>query len=275
MNRIVSKIRRTALELLPSRPVEVSIAGESYHIDSRSMLRSPINDYDYAWLRELGKGKRCIIDAGCASGLTALMFARYMDPAGTMVLLDGMPGALKGSAANLLAEGPPAPSIFLLHAWVGAGGEDPSSAPDLIACRPDSGEMAAALARLPEQPRNVSLDEVCARHDLRPDLVKIDIEGAEHDGLAGAARLAAELRPAFQVELHTFRNTMVEGAARIIDWCRRSGYEAWYLKLHVRLEDPQQLSERRRCHVLLLPAGTPYPASLPSIPQGAPEIHSV
>jgi len=251
------------------------VAGEAYHIDSQTPLRSPLDDYDYAWLRELAKRKRSILDAGSSVGLTALMFARHMDPSGTCVLFDGSKVALKRAAANLLAAGPPAPSIFLCYSWVGADTDSASPVPGLIPCAAPITTINAELDGLSKTPPPLSLDGICRRHDLRPDLVKVDVEGAEHDALAGAAWLAEVIRPIFQVELHTFNLEMEEAASRVIEWCRQWEYEPWYLKRHERLTDPAQLSERRRCHVLLLPAGAPYPEELRPISQGTSAIHAV
>ena len=46
-----------------------------------------------------------------------------------------------------------------------------------------------------------TIDQVCARFG-RPDLIKLDIEGAEMRALAGAARTLRELRPTWIIELH-------------------------------------------------------------------------
>jgi len=275
MNSLIQKIRRSARRIGPSRPVHVSIAGEDYVVDSGSSLATELDDKDYAWLRELSKGKRCILDVGCSMGLSALMFARHMDPSGECVLFDGSINSLRQAASNIFAAGPPTPKVSFAYSWVGKGSGNPSAAPDLI--RFDSGLVVvqSALRRLPGKPPPVGLDEICLHHGLRPDFVKIDIEGAEHDALEGSEWLSSEARPIFQVELHSFRLTMEDAGSRIIEWSARSGYEPWYLKHHARLESPEPLKDRGRCHVLLLPSGTPYPESLRSIPQGIANVLTV
>jgi FkbM family methyltransferase len=46
-----------------------------------------------------------------------------------------------------------------------------------------------------------TLDEAMARFG-RPDFIKMDIEGAEEQALAGAERVLSEARPAWLIEVH-------------------------------------------------------------------------
>ena len=63
---------------------------------------------------------------------------------------------------------------------------------------------------------------------------------------------------------------MVDNAERVLDWCRRFSYSAWYLRDHARLDQATTLADRGRCHLLLQPADWPYPDWLQGIPQSAP-----
>ena len=47
-----------------------------------------------------------------------------------------------------------------------------------------------------------TLDQFCAREDVAPTLVKIDVEGYEGEVLAGAGEMLRTLRPVLLVELH-------------------------------------------------------------------------
>src|SRR5690606_25082192 len=62
----------------------------------------------------------------------------------------------------------------------------------------------------------VSLNTLCERTDLWPDLVKIDVEGAESLVLEGAEKLAELASAFFFVEMHsTMELPMIENAKRV------------------------------------------------------------
>lgn len=65
-----------------------------------------------------------------------------------------------------------------------------------------AGDSSSEWRAAPEGPSpSVSLDEFAALHPP-PDVIKIDVEGAEARVLAGAARLLAERRPIVICEVH-------------------------------------------------------------------------
>jgi len=49
---------------------------------------------------------------------------------------------------------------------------------------------------------SVTLDGFCSRQGLRPDLMKIDVEGAELHVLRGARNVLADSRPLIYCEIH-------------------------------------------------------------------------
>jgi len=68
--------------------------------------------------------------------------------------------------------------------------------------------------------QGTTLDDAWRKFDLRrPDLIKIDIEGAELHALAATTELAREVRPLIMLELH---NPECDRAAW--DWAQQSGY---------------------------------------------------
>jgi FkbM family methyltransferase len=72
----------------------------------------------------------------------------------------------------------------------------------------------------------VSLDEFCEKTKLRPDLAKIDVEGAELLVLWGARRLLEERRTTFIVAVHPCWLPDGQEAADIFDLFRAHRYKA-------------------------------------------------
>ena len=50
---------------------------------------------------------------------------------------------------------------------------------------------------------SITLDDFCIRYNVTPDLIKIDIEGAEGLALAGAKKILTTARPIIVCEIHT------------------------------------------------------------------------
>jgi FkbM family methyltransferase len=71
----------------------------------------------------------------------------------------------------------------------------------------------------------VSLDEFCEASKLRPDVVKIDIEGAELLALRGSGGLLRECRTTFIVAVHPCWLPQGQDAAEIFDLFRLYGYK--------------------------------------------------
>jgi hypothetical protein len=116
----------------------------------------------------------------------------------------------------------------------------------------------------------VTVDALTATYGLIPDLVKLDVEGAEYLVLQGATALAQKQMTRFFVEMHSSAQLpMVENTQKVLGWCREQGYRAWYMKEKIELTDPAQVASRGRCHLLLLPEKMALPARLLPLEQGA------
>jgi FkbM family methyltransferase len=50
----------------------------------------------------------------------------------------------------------------------------------------------------------VSLDSFCKESEIRPDVLKMDVEGAEYEVLMGAREIIEQCRPKLLIELHHF-----------------------------------------------------------------------
>jgi FkbM family methyltransferase len=71
----------------------------------------------------------------------------------------------------------------------------------------------------------VTLDELVAEKDMVPDLIKIDVEGAEHLVLSGGLKVLKERHPILLMEIHSILNMLKCG-----EILRDLGYEIELLK---------------------------------------------
>jgi FkbM family methyltransferase len=116
----------------------------------------------------------------------------------------------------------------------------------------------------------ITIDTLCVDLNLTPDLIKIDVEGAEYEVLKGSRACAEKKRTRYLVEMHSNpQMTMRANTEKVMSWCRKLGYQAWYLAKGEKLDSPEQTEHRGRCHLLLQPADWPYPEYLVGIEQSA------
>ncbi len=62
---------------------------------------------------------------------------------------------------------------------------------------------------------------------------------------------------------------MKAGGEKMIEWCEKADYKAWYLKTGKELTDAETIAKRGKCHLLLLPKEKQYPKYLLGIEQNA------
>ena len=230
-------------------------------------------DQDDAWFFELAKHHRIIYDVGANVGYTALL-AMIQDPNREYILIDPNPYALQIAQGNLLVNnlGFKAQyySAFVSNTLnetvkfytLGSGAAG--------SMHPSHAESAAAVNSF-ENVSTITLDYLYTYYNLPPDLVKIDVEGAETLVMEGAKILAKKTKCTFFVEMHNVRDIGMEKATDIIiDWSRNNGYKVWYLKTGEELVSSEPVKLRGKCHLLILPKEKPYFSYLKAIKQNAP-----
>ena len=230
-------------------------------------------DQDDAWFFYLAKYHEIIFDIGCNVGYTALL-ALLQKPDRPYLLVDPNPSALNNAHLNLMSNNLGFQSFYyasfvsdeqdqkIKFYTIGSG-----AAGSMY----DSHAVSAAIINSFEEVKTVTLDYLYAYYNLKPDLVKIDVEGAELLVMKGATKLARETQCAFFVEMHTVENMTMERAGDlIIEWCNEHKYTPWYLKDAVEMTSGALIKARGKCHLLLLPKDKSYPSYLKNIPQSAP-----
>lgn len=249
---------------------QVKLLDKTFQVIQGSIHETP--DYDDAWLLALAYHSKYIFDIGCNIG-QASMILLYPECVQRIVLVDPNPKALAIAAENMILNHLSHKTHFvcafaaeqtgenILFFTVGAGA---------------AGSMYSSHAKtasdmgLSHSVPTISVDWLSEWYKLSPDLVKIDVEGAEIKVLQGAVNLAEKQKTKFFVEMHSNTElSMKNNAENVLKWCEDNQYAAWYLKEKSLLNSPLAIEHRGRCHLLLLPKGEILPGYLHSIEQSA------
>src|SRR5690606_21976044 len=231
---------KNALQLLkrsPFRFTEIRLCGVPLSTVKNTVRKKP--DQDDAWWFYLAKHHHRIFDIGCNVGYTALL-ALISNPDTYCVLVDPNPAALNVAQLNLIKNR----LGFKSHFYCGFVGDTSNQSLTFYTIGlgaagskyASHAQTAAALGAHTEV-QTITLDDLMRYYATLPDLVKIDVEGAELEVLEGARTLVEESRCKLFVEMHKIENLGMEASGdRVLDWCARTGYRAWYLKTGTALQ---------------------------------------
>ena len=185
-----------------------------------------------------------LYDVGANIGFMSLVGAALAGRRGQVVALDPEPANAAALSANAALNPGLAPVLVLQAAATEREGPvEMLAVDDTLWSRPAAvGDHDLERERFVAA--GVALDDVPGRWGARaPDVVKIDVEGAELEVLRGMGRMLAEVRPAVVVEMHG-RN------AEVCALFEEAGYE-----VH-NLEGTEPVAEAHgNVHALALPAG--------------------
>lgn len=250
--------------------VRRQLLGQELVIHTDTVRAEP--DYDDAWMLACSQRAQVIFDVGANVGYDALLALTVSDVC-QVVLVEANHEALAIAADNLIRNRLSTRARFvaafagarddaIVQFWtVGAG-----AAGSIY----KSHAVTAAQAHHAIQVPTITIDTLCTTMGLIPELIKIDVEGAEHDVLQGSSACAAKERTRFLVEMHSNPEmTMAANTENVLSWCREMRYQAWYLAEGKTLESPAQTQHRGRCHVLLQPQEWKYPDWLIGVKQSA------
>ena len=248
---------------------EEFLLGKKYKVLSGSIKKRL--DYDSAWLFALAHDAEIVFDIGCNIGQSALLMM-HTNHIQEIVLVEPNPSAL-GQAANNLIFNHLSQKAHFVCAF--ASDEEGQEVTFYTVGAGAAGSMYSTHAQTAARMHSsisvptITIDALVEDYQMIPDLVKIDVEGAETKVLSGSGKLAAKQKTRFFVEVHSSPISMSDNATKIIDWCHNNDYQAWYLKEKVLLTDPNQIAHRGRCHLLLLPKNQSFPEYLRPLKQGA------
>lgn len=270
----VSKLLSAIKYRLSHRDIQLeesSLCGLTLKITPGTIRKK--TDQDDAWFYYLAQHHDIIFDIGCNVGYTALL-AMIQKPDRSYLLVDPNPTALNQAQLNLIGNNLGFKAQYfcgfvsdtqdetIKFYTIGAG-----QAGSMHASHAESAAMVNSFMQV----RTVTLDFLYQYYNIKPDLVKIDVEGAETLVMNGATSIAKETQCTFFVEMHNVENLGRERAGQLlIDWCKTNRYKAWYLKDAIEFTAAEMIKTRGKCHLLLLPEQKGYPEYLRNIPQSAP-----
>jgi FkbM family methyltransferase len=162
------------------------------------------------------------VDIGANVGFYAVLCGALAGPAGRVLAVEPMAGVAARALANARRHG----LANVVAETCAAGAEPGAMEIEHIEGREEFaalGQMRHAAVRRTQERRRTRvaverLDDLLARHALRPAFVKIDTEGSELGVLAGAARMLAEARPLLLVE--TSDDLLAPQGRRVADVAR-------------------------------------------------------
>lgn len=251
--------------------VDTTICGVPLKVLPGSVRKQ--EDQDDTWWFYLAKHHDIIFDIGCNIGYTALL-ALIQNPNKQILLIDPNPEALQKAATNLIQNGL-ANKAHFMTAFVSDSVDDTvkfytvgsGAAGSMYASH---AETAASMNSFMEV-KTVTLDYLSDFYNVHPNLVKIDVEGAETLVMQAAKKMANASKCSFFIEMHNVESLGMEAAGqKMLDWCSEMNYRAWYLKTGTLLQNAEEIKNRGKCHLLLLPQEKQYPEYLKGVVQNAP-----
>ncbi len=180
------------------------------------------------------KSGMTVIDIGAHIGYYTLIFAKCVGVRGCVYSFEPLPGNFALLQKNiqlnrLLNVQSFATALFSSARKVSLAVPDES---------PNSGDGSVIHERgskhVPVQA--ITLDSFCASANIQPDILKMDVEGAEYDVLLGAQETISRCRPKLLIELHHFDGDvaahpvpgLLAGWSYQIEWIDR-----WPLTSHI------------------------------------------
>jgi FkbM family methyltransferase len=186
------------------------------------------------WMLTQIRAGDTVLDVGAHAGYASLIAAAQVGPSGRVIAFEPNPSNVEMLHRNLNANMDLAPRVSLEQMAVsGTTGT----------ARFGGHETTGALARDGYEVRTTTIDDFALARQIRPAVIKMDIEGGETLALDGMSTIASTCRPALIIEIHDsaayarldqfmqdhgYRATDERGAVweRLPGWSHRSIYLA-------------------------------------------------
>jgi FkbM family methyltransferase len=170
-----------------------------------------------------------VVDVGAHVGYYTLVFAKYVGATGRVISFEPLPANFalleKNVELNQLKH------VDLFNSAIFSRSGDLA-----ISIPPDSNSGEASVMQPPGDNQlhvpATTLDLVSSNLDLKPDFLKIDVEGCEFEVLRGAQQTIRTCRPRMLIELHHFDGNLaghpvpdqLAGMGYDVEWIERSAW---------------------------------------------------
>jgi FkbM family methyltransferase len=177
-------------------------------------------------LNEFVPSGSLVIDVGANVGFFSLRFARWVGDGGQVISIEPEDRNYNSLISALKREG----LLSRVHPLKAVAAAGPGATfLEINPLHPADHKLSLDGTGLPVTA--VTLDDLVRdNRDLRPALVKIDVQGAEMMVLKGAAGILKDAGPALFIELHEEGlNRFGTSVSEILDYLSEYGYEAYWL----------------------------------------------
>lgn len=194
-----------------------------------------------------------VIDIGAHIGYYSLLFAKLVGPRGSVFSFEPLPANFALLEKNVRLNNlhwvtPLNLAVFSRPGQITITVPDDQPNPGSASVRADHGAQKFDV-------NAITLDAFCVSRRLRPDFLKIDVEGAEQEVLLGARATIQGHRPKILIELHHFDGNISAHPVpeRLTEWGYRVTWlERWKMTSHILAvpgeaapSDPENAAEYR------------------------------
>lgn len=193
------RIHERLLDVMPGDHLVSTLpGGERVRLSARYRHLS-WNPEEYGAFRHAVRPGSTVLDVGANVGAYSLLFALWAGPSGRVIAFEPAPASVAGLREQLRLNGlsdrvevvPSAVADVVGFASFECDGVSGSNA---IVSRASGARLITVAT--------TSIDAFCAGRGVRPDVIKIDVEGAELDVLRGARQTLAVSSVEVFMELH-------------------------------------------------------------------------